>query len=165
MKIPAGSSSALLQSASTRMEAGKTEKNETSEGKGSYLTVREGDYVYTYVVIGNFQVLLSRVQDKEDEEKDKKESKVEGKDKVEAAAPPKTAGASAATTSPNAAMEAEKDKLKLLERGIAERRILLACQHSVKKACQKSSTEEMLQIIEAAAGIPRYDSAKIDCKG
>ena len=64
------------QSIAKTPSTSKKEKSQQDEAKSKYLTVVDGNYSYTYLVIGdNFKVLLSRVPVKEEEKDEKAEAK------------------------------------------------------------------------------------------
>lgn len=68
--------------------AGKSQNQENNSAtKSKYLTVKDGQYSYTYVVIGdNFKVLIGKVPLKEDEKEQDRDSKDGSNDPLQAEA-------------------------------------------------------------------------------
>lgn len=62
-----------------------TENTKSNQGKRQYVTEQEGNYEYTYVVIGeNFKVLIGRVPTNKGEDKDESKTKDVDKKNVHA---------------------------------------------------------------------------------
>jgi len=84
--IPLATQTTLSGEKNNESEAKKN--TNSTPGKRQYITIRDGDYNYTYVVIGdNFRVLIGRVAVDKDEDKDKDKGndklKKEETDKIE----------------------------------------------------------------------------------
>lgn len=108
----------------------------TTNGKGAkpqYLTVQEGDYVYTYLVIGDhIKVLIGRTAaNKEEDEQEEKEQKENEQDKLSGI------DADAADQLTVAANQAAENQRKLLEYTSAiDVETFLQCRQTVRSKQQ-----------------------------
>ncbi|GMA98797.1 hypothetical protein [Pelosinus sp. IPA-1] len=111
-------------------------ENTKSKNQSKYVTETEGNYEYTYVVIGDFKILVGRVPKDEDKDKDKDEKK--------------TGDAT------------DKKNVHTMSNNV---QTLMGYQQSITAALPRNNPQEKIQAMEKYAENPYYDIAKVNAKG